>query len=87
MCLFARRIHEAVDELPRIKNFDIIPTVYFSVFLEIIMSKTYTPSIKIWQNEEVVLISDELKIELKNIILNIKGDLIQIENKNKIESL
>jgi len=73
--------------LPRIKNFDIIPTVYFSVFLEIIMSKTYTPSIKIWQNEEVVLISDELKIELKNIILNIKGDVIQIENKNKIESL
>jgi len=51
------------------------------------MSKTYTPSIKIWQNEEVVLISDELKIELKNIILNIKGDVIQIENKNKIESL
>ena len=49
--------------------------------------KPYAPAIKIWQNGEVVLSSDELKIELKNIILNIKGDVIQLENKNKIESL
>ena len=47
----------------------------------------YAAPIKIWQNGEVVLSSDELKVELKNIILNIKGDVIQIENKNKIESL
>lgn len=47
----------------------------------------YSPSIKIWLNGEVVLSSDEIKVELKNTILNIKGDVIQIENKNKIESL
>ena len=47
----------------------------------------YSPSIKIWQQGEVVLVADELKVELKNIILNIKGDSVHIENKNKIESL
>ena len=47
----------------------------------------YSPAIKIWLNGEVVLSSDEIKVELKNTILNIKGDVIQIENKNKIESL
>lgn len=49
--------------------------------------KPYSPAIKIWLNGEVVLSSDEIKVELKNTILNIKGDVIQIENKNKIESL
>ena len=48
-------------------------------------NEPYAAPIKIWQNGEVVLSSDELKVELKNIILNIKGDVIQIENKNKIE--
>lgn len=47
----------------------------------------YSPAIKVWLKGEVVLSSDELTVELKNIILNIKGDVIEVKNKNKIESL
>lgn len=49
--------------------------------------KPYSPAIKVWLNGEVVLSADELKIEMKNNILNIKGDVIEVKNKNKIEQL
>lgn len=49
----------------------------------------YSPAIKIWIKGELVISADELTVELKNNILDIKGDVIEIKNKNKnkLESL
>jgi hypothetical protein len=47
-----------------------------------------SPAIRIWKNGEVVFSSDDcLSIELKNMILEIKGNLIEIKNKINSQSL
>ena len=43
--------------------------------------KQNEPSIKVWKDDNLILSSDSLKIELEHSILHIKDNFITIEHK------